>query len=772
MMKLLKKAGCLLLIPLIVAGCTQPLPEDPPAPDPPASVPAKTPGYEVTPETFALDLLDGDAVYAASLPGGERRVQDYVRDASGTGWIYPDEQMEVRIEPADGYLSVSIRSTSAEDTAFSWPTVSGGSYYLPMGEGKLIPSNDSAWTAYLGGESLSVLEQLSMPFWASSAGDKAVLFIMESPFRSSLDFPAGGPLSFSLGHEYPAIDPEKENRLRIYLVENDPVAIAKTYRQYVIESGWFHTLAQKAGDNPNIEKLYGAPHIYFWEDRLILPDDINWPAFRQALSGSAMSHVKARLAQAEDGSEAAAVLDALAGQDYADSYQKKVLCRALSDALASEGFYDASAFPIRDGEMDRLLEKGVGALNGRELIALNKHALAANAVGAFAPVEQWAVQATASVVEEIKKAGIDRAWIGLNDWRQAYAVPKLVETAVEQGFLIGPYDSYHSIHEPGNVQWLTAGFEDASLYESATVTNQQGEKLSGFQGVGRKLNPTLSMPAVRQRVDSILSTGIPFNSWFIDCDATGEIYDDYTPGRNTTQQQDLAVRLERMAYIRDEGGMVIGSEGGNDFAAPTIAFAHGIELQSFSWMDPDMNKNADSEYYIGRYYNPDGGVPERFSKPVPIKEEYRRIFLDPAYQIPLYKLVYNDSVISTYHWDWSTFKIQGEVRDRMLREVLYNVPPLYHLDAAEWEKYGDAIAAHTKTWSNFSRQAIQLEMTDFERLSDDGRIQLARYGDSLSVIANFSEEETVRDGQSIPPHSLLILRDGKAEAYTPSPTMP
>ena len=64
----------------------------------------------------------------------------------------------------------------------------------------------------------------------------------------------------------------------------------------------------------------------------------------------------------------------------------------------------------------------------------------------------------------------------------------------------------------------------------------------------------------------------------IDCDATGEIYDDYTPSHITTQEEDLAARLERMSYIRDQYHLVIGSEGGNDFAASDIAYAHGIEM--------------------------------------------------------------------------------------------------------------------------------------------------------------------------------------------------
>lgn len=58
----------------------------------------------------------------------------------------------------------------------------------------------------------------------------------------------------------------------------------------------------------------------------------------------------------------------------------------------------------------------------------------------------------------------------------------------------------------------------------------------------------------------MLETGSMLNSWFIDCDATGEIFDDYTPSRITNQQQDLEARLKRMAWIRDSFNLVVGSE--------------------------------------------------------------------------------------------------------------------------------------------------------------------------------------------------------------------
>ncbi len=49
----------------------------------------------------------------------------------------------------------------------------------------------------------------------------------------------------------------------------------------------------------------------------------------------------------------------------------------------------------------------------------------------------------------------------------------------------------------------------------------------------------------------------------------------------------------------------------------TIIHHPTLQPRKFSWMDDDMKKNRDSEYYIGKYYNPAGGVAEHFSKRIP-----------------------------------------------------------------------------------------------------------------------------------------------------------
>lgn len=720
--------------------------------------------YKVYPETFKLELWekeDPEHPVVASVDGEELGYTDFSQNGSLTSWRYPEKQVQVTVEGKSDYVEVSITSLIQEDNTFSWPVVEGDVYYIPLGEGKRIPADDAAWKDYLVGERISVMEQLSMPFFAAISGDgengesgengKAAMYIMEHPFRSTLNVSLGADsaeqMGFTVEHQYPEITEEKVQRFRIYLTEADAASVAKQYRSYVSEQGKLKTMAEKAAENPNVEKLYGAPHIYFWNDRVIGEENIDWRAFRSQLSSEVMTGLFSFGEESEEGKELAEVLDQLAAQDYVDNYQKKVIVRGLSTLLKREDLYRAFG-----GESDAMKDK-----NMMQVIQYNKLLLVQNLPDVFLePVSTWADSRTVDVIKDMKDKGMEHAWIGLNNWEDGFGKPELVDEAAKSGYLVGPYDSYHSIHEPGKEQWNTAAFPDDSLYESATVTDQKGEKIAGFQKVGRKLNPVLAMPFVKERVSKILDTGISFNSWFVDCDGTGEIYDDYSAGHVTTMEQDLKARLERMEYVAGEKKMVVGTEGGNDFAAGSVAFAHGLELQSFSWMDEDMKGNKESEYYLGRYYSATGGVPEKFGKPVPIKETYRLLFLDMRYQVPLYQLVYHDSMITSYHWDWSTLKIKGEEENRMLREMLYQVPPLYHLDLEIWEENKDVIVSHTKEWSQYHRRTAVMEMTDFKRISEDGLVQMTEYGNKIRIIANFSNTDYTYNGNAITPGSYLV----------------
>ena len=720
--------------------------------------------YDVVPETFQISVTKDGKTEKASEAQATLKVSNVKRDGDDMSWTYPDEGLQVQINQAKNALEVRITSTSAK--SITWPTLSGDSFMVPWGEGKWIPSNDKHWKAFLSDESLSFNESFSMRFMAVNKRHYAIMYVLDNPFNNTVDFAVDPRITISLSHDFPSINPDKSYNFRIYVTDNDPVAITDIYKNELLAQGKFTTLKQKAANNPNIEKLYGAPHIYIWNKSFLVEEDIRWPKLKSKLDKPFLDWITTQLPHASDeGKEQAAQFRAVMKQDYFDNYQKKSIIGGFNALLKSKDFYQPDRFKSLDATTTALIDQGVDKLNPVQLFELNKRLLKAKLGDAVDDVEHWNAKNTTQLLEAFHEEGISQAWLGLPDWTAAYMNPEFVKKAAELGYLIGAYDSYHSIHEEKTGDWETAFFPDPSLYEQATITKANGEKKTGFLKKGRLLNPTLSLPSVKQRMSEIMGTGVAFNSWFIDVDAAGDFNDDYTPSHETTEAQDMQAKLDRMSYIRDDQHMVIGSETGNDYASQTIAFAHGIETPVIKWGDADMRTNKQSPYYIGGYWGPLGQIPERYNKQVPIKVLYNHIYIDPTYSLPLFKLVYNDSVITTAHWEWGSFKIKDEVGTRMLKEFLYNVPPLYHMNEHAFSINKQQMMNYLKIWSPFHAEAVKQPMTDFKILSEDKLVQQASYGDHLQVIANFSDRTFKVGSDTIPPRAVLILRDDKRTLF-------
>jgi hypothetical protein len=75
---------------------------------------------------------------------------------------------------------------------------------------------------------------------------------------------------------------------------------------------------------------------------------------------------------------------------------------------------------------------------------------------------------------------------------------------------------------------------------------------------------------------------------------------------------------------------------------------------------------------------------------VVLKPKYQKFFFDPRYRLPLHQTVFHDSVIATHHWSAASLKFTDQVQTNELLELLYNVPPMYHLNRAEWKKPASA----------------------------------------------------------------------------------
>src|SRR6476660_541454 len=103
-----------------------------------------------------------------------------------------------------------------------------------------------------------------------------------------------------------------------------------------------------------------------------------------------------------------------------------------------------------------------------------------------------------------------------------------------------------------------------------------------------------------------------------------------------------------MQWIVDRYKTPIGSEDGHWYAAPVIHFAHGMmSAGAFGFGDPRFHDKA-SPSYLGGYWPPD--APAIFLKQVELPEEYRALYFDPRWRLPLFQAVFHDSVVTTQHW--------------------------------------------------------------------------------------------------------------------------
>ena len=240
-----------------------------------------------------------------------------------------------------------------------------------------------------------------------------------------------------------------------------------------------------------------------------------------------------------------------------------------------------------------------------EVIRRNQQALA-DAFGSFVnPPESWGDGLSKSLLDSLHEAGIDRALLLLSDLYGRSFRPDVVAHAEKLGYLLGPYDSYHSVHSPTagpNDTWETAQF-DGAAYEQGRVINADGSGHGGFKKRGYHFSPKAAWPYVQERVGRIVQQA-PYSAWFIDCDATAECFDDFSPEHPATRIEDTKLRRQRLAWLESKHRMVVGSEGGSVLFADVIHFGHGVHTPYIGHLDPSF-RDPQSPHYLGRHWPPD-----------------------------------------------------------------------------------------------------------------------------------------------------------------------
>lgn len=733
---------------------------------------------DIVPQSLAVKAHPVGAetvVPISSKQTGFGDVTEFVQKGNVVSWSFPDRSLTVRFELLEESLSVEfVQDERTSDTSsLTWPIIedfqSLRAYIFPFFEGSYVLKNDIPWQDFLSKRGpINTTAGLSMPFWGLDLGDRTLTYILTNPFNNQIFFSktSTSGLGMKVSHAFTPNWERKTYGFRILLGTASPVAPAKQFRRYLMENAEFVSFVEKVQKTPAAGKLLGAVHVYLWGGKLLSQYDvIDWKAFATKLSGNGGV---AKQIWTQLNVETQEAIREIAKSDYPSKYSLRVVSRALSEQLEKLSFYDPAIWTkvSLTIEAETLVSRDVSKLSPPELYRRNCLLLYASFPDTLRHPDEWGDGLSVKLLERFAENGLDKLWLGVDSWQDGFRHPTAVAKAKELGYLIGPYDSYHSIHHPNEKDtWETAQF-DLFLYESGAIVNADGTKSRGFKKKGYHLSPLVAQPYVEDRVSGILDQ-MPsdFNTWFIDCDAYGELFDDYSISHPATQLDDMNARLARIAWIRDTHNMVVGSEGGAAYSAPTLHFAHGMTVPVIGWGDPDM-KSKTSPYYIGGYWPPEG--PAIHIKQVPLKSNYLYHYYDPRFRLPLYQIVFHDSVITTNHWGSGSLKFENAIKTLTLLELLYNVPPLYHLNMAEFSKHKAWIKRHYAFFSPLHQQIGGQMMTDFEWLSDDRQVQRTEFGDTVEIFVNFAADAFESNGIVIPGQSVIArwIGTGKVEVFS------
>ncbi len=613
--------------------------------------------------------------------------------------------------------------------------------FIPFSEGMRIPINDSQWIHYLSKEytGSNTCNDLKMPFWSLAQQHAFINYQLITATNNQLNFSsAKGKLDMRATHFFTTLNYEQPFVICISLGFNI-LSGAKMYRDWHFKNYPVKTLEQKRDQNPEVDKLIGASHAYlFGHDELAASDVKDWWGLKKWYFN------QTELVPTNDALKKLKPLEE--DEDRLRVEDKTRLLHSIYSSLKVR-FPTASPTPSNN------------QIKAQFYAAQNRKKVLINSAGAYLiHHKKWGQGISKDMIQNLREAGIDKIWLGFDNWMPAFFQPEVIEQAKKAGFLVATYDSYNTAIAPGvNDAWLTAQLPGV-MHNNCAIINSNGDKQQGFHDSGFYLNPACQQHYVKQRIKDILKFG-RFNSLFLDVDGTGMAREDYRESQLFPEGMNANQMLDAFnARLKWAGNKtLLGTEDGNSLTTEGIAFAHGMETVGFGWTDPDMHDNNRSSYFLGAWY-PEN-KPAFFFAKTNVKSIYKRLFFSPQFRVPLYQSVFHDVVINSHHWHTDSKKFSNVQVYRDLISMLYNTPAMVHLvrdeaDAVDAPRL-QALKHYQDGFQPIHRVIWNKSLIDFSWLDFSGQVQQTVFSDGSKIIANFGQQPYRTGGHIIKPASIL-----------------
>ncbi|SON52046.1 glycoside hydrolase [Vibrio tapetis] len=701
----------------------------------------------ISPSTLAI-RWNGLSVNDAALTINSQAQKDYrilAQSEDQISWEVLPSGLHITASLTDRKLALSLkpkheqvisRQQPATVNWFNLNETKSQTLLLPFSEGMRVPVVHPIWAQFLANNysGSNTAQDLKMPFWTVEQNGTFINYQLLEATNNQLTFTdQQGRVDMAATHQFTPLNRTEPYKVQIALGGN-LLSGAKQYRQWRELNNLADPLSAKASRNSEVTKLIGASHVYlFGKDPLSRSDVKDWWGLKHwylELSGLTIAKSAAK---------------ELAGlhkqQGWFSAYHKQLLLESINASLS---------YPFTVG-YPTLSDNTIAA---QYRAAQSKVSWLAKHAGDYLiEPNRWGQALSIDMLKSFKQAGLSRLWLGFDNWMPSFYNTEVIEKAKQQGYLVGVYDSYNTAISPGsNDSWLTANLPKEMRFGCA-IEMASGKKKSGFRNNGYYLNPNCHLDYVKQRVLDIVKYG-RFNSLFLDVDATAMAREDYRD--NSSENDMLHAFNQRLAWLGEQTGIVLGSEDGNALTTRGMAFAHGLETVGFGWTDADMTKNRKSKYYLGRWY-PDN-KPEYFFKSAQVKQPYRSLFFAPQYRVPLYQAVFHDEVINSHHWHTDSLKFSDVKSSRDLTAMLYNTPAMVHLTRDEalssQSKRVQALKHYQTGFKPIHEQLWDKKLMSFTWLDSKGFVQQTTFEDGSKIIANFLTKPYKHNGITIDRQSI------------------
>ncbi|WP_265516376.1 glycoside hydrolase [Nitratireductor luteus] len=699
-------------------------------------------------ETLGIIVTPAGSERLTVSSGVEARAVSAVEsDGARAAWSWDEGAYRIEMSLDGRDLSVSIAARDAGTLTFvSQPAdAMGQGFILPRAEGYYVPQGDAVWRDFILDRfsPVNTSQDMSLPLLGMDRGAYTLSWIWKTPFNNTVTFVGDGDgLSAQFAHEFTTLEPTKTLQMILHLGDGDPLAGARRYKRLLIEEGRYESLAEKVGQPDMQGKVLGATQIYLWSNGPLGMEDVrDWSRFVSILqSGEGIAADITSRFQKETLAEMKRI------GNRPNRYQQRVILGDFNTALNEIA---RQAWQIDEPDWDAIPDI---YRNLRRAVA-----------GTFGPalgedMERWGGALSKAAFEELRASGLEKAWIGLGaGWEGGLWNPKAVQAGVDAGFLIAPYDSYQtSLPSGARPDWGTTTLGEY-VFRNCGIVKADGTMKSGFQQNGVYTDPTCVRQTMESRITSIRAA-VPFNSWFLDGNATGIVFDNYRDGKTLTQEQYARANEDAVRWITRTFGIPVGSEDGNAASSGGTVFGHGMQVPVLGWGDPDMQKNRKSPFYLGAWY-PDQ-EPAVFFKSVPLKEPYRTVYFDPRTRLPLYQSVFHGSVVTSNHWLFDALKFTNVRIEMELTQLLYNVPPMFHLSENTLSERLPIMARQAAFFQPLHERLGTQEMTAFRYRPNDRLLQETEFEDGTRLVANFSSEAKVVDGIVLDAYTIVAIADG------------